>query len=154
MRHYPSDSPEAMARIVALALLADGAIDLSEIESLEQHDIVSRLGLDQSGFDKVVHEYAEDMLTYANYMPSGQLELDEDTISLLLGEIRNPLLREKLLRSMLDIVNADGRLAGGEAVLVSKAMKLWEIDLYEVSHGPALRSRRWPPQVKRFKTAA
>lgn len=154
MRNYPSDSPEAMARIVALALLADGAIDLSEIESLERHEIVSRLGLDQSSFDKVVHEFAEDMLTYAHRMPSGQLELDENAITLLLGEIRSPLLQKKLLRAMLDVVNADGRLAGSEAVLVSKAMKLWEIDLYEVSHGPALRSRRWPPQVKRFKTAA
>lgn len=143
-----------MARIVALALMADGAIDLSEIESLEQHDIVNRLGLDQSGFDKVVHEFTEDMLTYAHRMPSGQLELDQDATALLLGEIRNPMLQKKLLRALLDIVNADGRLAGGEALLVSKAMKLWEIDLYEVSHGPALRSRRWPPQVKRFKTAA
>ena len=153
MRNYPSDSPQAMARIVALALLADGAIDLSEIESLERHEIVSRLGLDQSGFDKVVHEFAEDMLIYANRMPSGQLELDQDATALLLGEIRNPLLQKKLLRAMLDVVNADGRLAGSEAVLVSKAMKLWEVDLYEVSQGHALRSRRWPPQVKRFKAA-
>ncbi|EXI81685.1 MAG: hypothetical protein AW12_02762 [Candidatus Accumulibacter sp. BA-94] len=29
MRKYPIDSPEAMARIVALALLADGALDHS-----------------------------------------------------------------------------------------------------------------------------
>ena len=154
MRHYPSDSPEAMARIAALALLADGAIDLSEIESLERHNIVDRLGLDQAGFDKVVHEFCEDMLTYAHRMASGQLELDQDAITQLLGDIRNPLLQKKLLRAMLDIVNADGRLAGSEAVLVSKAMKLWEIDLFEVSHVPTLRSRRWPPQVRRFKTAA
>ncbi len=139
MRHYPSDSPETMARIVALALMSDGAIDLSEIESLERHEIVERLGLDQPQFDKVVHEFCEDMLVYAHRSASGQLELDQDDITKLLGDIRNPLLQKKLLRAMLDIVNADGRLAGSEALLVSKAMKQWEIDLYEVSHAPALR---------------
>ena len=72
----------------------------------------------------------------------------------LLNEILDPLLQRKVLRAMLDIVNADGCLAGGEAVLVSQAMKLWAIDLYEVSHAPTIRSRRWPSQVKRFKTAA
>jgi uncharacterized tellurite resistance protein B-like protein len=154
MRHYPSDSPEAMARIVALVLMADGAIDLSEIETLDRHRTVAHLGLDQAGFDKVVHEFSEDMLTYAHRMPSGQLELDQDTMALLLGEIRNPLLQKKLLRTMLDIVNADGRLAGSEAVLVSKAMKLWEIDLYEILHVPAPRGRRWPPRVKSLKPAA
>ena len=32
MRHYPSDSPEAMGRLVALTLMADGAIDASELK--------------------------------------------------------------------------------------------------------------------------
>jgi hypothetical protein len=34
---------------------------------------------------------------------------------------------------MLDIVNADSKLSGGEAILVAEAMKYWGIDLYEVS---------------------
>ena len=153
MRHYPSDSPEATARVITLALLADGAIDLSELKTLEQHDIVNRLGLDNAGFDRVVHEFCEDMLIYAHRMPASHLELDLETITDLLDEIRDPLLQKKVLRAMLDIVNADGRLAGGEAVLVSQAMKRWVIDLYEVSHTPILPSRRWPSQVKCFKTA-
>lgn len=154
MRHYPSDSPEATGRIIALALLADGAIDLSELESMEHHDIVNHLGLDQERFDKVVHEFCEDMLLYAHRTSSGQLELDQEAITLLLADIRNPQLQKKLLRAMLDVVNADGRLAGGEAVLVSQAMKLWEIDLYEVSHVPTLRSRRLIPQTRGFNPAA
>lgn len=154
MRHYPSDSPEATGRIIALALLADGAIDLSELESMEHHDIVNHLGLDQERFDKVVHRFCEDMLLYAHRTSSGQLELDQEAITLLLADIRNPQLQKKLLRAMLDVVNADGRLAGGEAVLVSQAMKLWEIDLYEVSHVPTLRSRRLIPQTRGFNPAA
>ena len=50
MRQYPTDSPEASARIVALALLADGSIDLSEMESLQRHRIIGKLGFDQVWF--------------------------------------------------------------------------------------------------------
>jgi hypothetical protein len=154
MRHYRSNSPEATARVIALALLADGAIDLSELKALERHDIISRLGLDHTGFDRVVHEFCEDMLIYAHRMPSNELELDAETIVDLLDEIRDLLLQRKVLRAMLDIVNADGRLAGGEAVLVSQAMKLWDIDLYEVSHAPMVRIHGRSPQVQGSRKAA
>ncbi len=36
MRTYPTNSPEAAARIVALALLADGHLSLIEIDALER----------------------------------------------------------------------------------------------------------------------
>ena len=42
MRHYPTNSPEALARVVAIAMMADGAIDSSELKSLERHDIIKR----------------------------------------------------------------------------------------------------------------
>ncbi|HSG23716.1 MAG TPA: hypothetical protein VLA64_12250 [Azonexus sp.] len=48
MRNYPIDSPEAAARMVAIALMADGTIDLSERSLLERQQIVSRLGLKTS----------------------------------------------------------------------------------------------------------
>jgi uncharacterized tellurite resistance protein B-like protein len=133
MRHYPSDSPEAMGRLVALTLMADGAIDASELKQLDCKDIVRRLGLNDAGFDKLVHELCDDMLTSAHRTPAGQLELDVQNIDLLLSEVQHPLLQKQVLRMMLDIVNADNKLSGGEAVLVAEAMKFWGIDLYEVS---------------------
>ena len=129
MHHYPSDSPRAMTRLLALALLADGAIDLSELESLKRNDIINRLGLDQASFDKVIHEFCEDMLTYAHRMPSGQFELDQESIEHLLGDIRDPELQKQVLSAMLDIINSDRRLAGGEAALVVQAIKYWKLDL-------------------------
>ena len=78
MRHYPSDSPEAMGRLVALTLMADGAIDASELRQLDHTDTIRRLGLDEAGFDKVIHDLCNDMLTSAHRTPAGQLELDVD----------------------------------------------------------------------------
>ena len=129
MRHYPSDSPEAMTRVVALALLVDGAIDLSELETLRRNDIVSRLGIDHARFDKVIHEFCDDMLAYVNLKPSGQYELDPQSIGHLLADIEDPKLQKQVLSAMLDIVNADGNLARSETALVAQAIKQWELDL-------------------------
>ena len=60
----------------------------------------------------------------------------------MLGDIHDPLLQEKVLRSMLDIVNADGRLAGSEAIIVSKAMQRWDLDLLRTAHTHIPQVRR------------
>jgi uncharacterized tellurite resistance protein B-like protein len=146
MRYYPSNSPEAMARIIALALMADGAIDLSEIKSLQRHEISKNLDLDDRQFDKVVHDFCEDMMTFAHHAPSGQFELDQKSIDALLGEIQDPDLQNQLLSAMLHIVNAEGKLLSGEAVLVSRAMTRWGLDLRATSDS-------WEPQRALHKTA-
>ncbi len=133
MRHYPANSPEALARVVAIAMMADGAIDFSELKSLERHDIVRRIGLDQDGFDKVFYEYYADLSICAERLPSGQFELDGLTIGLLFDEIRDAQLQKKAVRAMLDIVNADRSLTGSEASLIAQALKQWDVALYEVS---------------------
>jgi uncharacterized tellurite resistance protein B-like protein len=147
MRNYPANSPESLARVVAIAMMADGAIDSSELKSLERHDIVKRLGLDNERFDQVFYEYYADMSVSADRLPSGQFELNAANVGLLLDEIRDPQLQKKVLRAMLDIVNADRRLTGSEASLIAQALKRWEIDLYEVSDN-SIPSHRLPlPKV-------
>ena len=153
MRHYPTNSPEALARVVAIAMMADGAIDSSELKSLERHDIINRLGLDHDRFDQVFYEYYEDLLSCAHRLPSGQFELDAVNIGLLLDEIRDPLLQKKALRAMLDIVNADRCLTGREAGLIAQALKHWGIDLYEVSDTSIPSHRLLLPKVAEIHLA-
>ena len=133
MRNYPSNSPEAAARIVVLALMADGTVDRSETQLLERQETIRRLGLDHEQFDKIFYEFSEDMLTKAQRLSSGGLELDAKSINKLLEEIRDPALQKKILRMMLDIVNADRRLTAGEASLIAQAQGNWDLDLCEVS---------------------
>ena len=133
MRNYLNDSPEAAARIVALALMADGTVDRSETQLLERQGIIRRLGLDHEQFDKIFYEFSEDMLSKAHRLASGQLELDALSINKLLEEISAPELQKNILRIMLDVVNADRRLTAGEASLIAQALRKWDIDLHEVS---------------------
>lgn len=129
MRHYPSNSQEAMARIISLALMADGAIDLTEIESMKRHEIIKCLGLNDRQFDKVFHDFCDDMMAFAHHGPSGQPELDHKTLDTLLGEIQDPQLQNRLLSAILNVVNSEGSLSVGEIRLVSRAMACWGLDV-------------------------
>lgn len=133
MRKYTNNSPEAGARIVALALMADGAIDRSEILLLERQNTFARLGLDSEQFDSIYYEYCTDMLASAKRNASGQLELDKPDIKALLAEISDPDLQKKILRIMLDIVNADHRLTAGEASMIALTLEHWNMHLSESS---------------------
>lgn len=133
MRHYPTNSPEAIGRIIAIALMADGAIDSGELAALEKKGVINKIGLNQDRFDQVFYEYCEDWLTSAQRRPAGQLELDVASLGLLFDEIRDPDLQKLALRSMLDIVNADRQLNGSEAILISQAFRHWQIERYEVT---------------------
>ena len=129
MRHYPSDSPQAMARLVVLALLADGIIDTRELDLLDDRGTIASLGLDSTSFDDVFYGFCADMLRTGQRMTSERLDLDENTIDRMLDEVRNPLLQKKTLRAMMDIVHADRHLAGGEAALIARVLKRWALDL-------------------------
>ena len=137
MRHYPSDSPQAMARLVVLALLADGIIDTSELDLLDDNRTIASLGLDSGSFDNVFYGFCADMLRTGQRMTSDRLDLDEDTIDRMLDEVRNPLLRKKTLRAMMDIAHADRQRAGGEAALIGGALKRWSIDPDRISAAAA-----------------
>ena len=129
MRNYTTDSAEAMSRVVALALLADGALDHCELASLEKHEIYGRLRIDTATLDQVIHEFCNDLMQCARAPNVGQIELDHELIDHLLGDIRSPALQKEALRAIVDIVNADGCLNGGEAILLSQAKHLWGLDL-------------------------
>ena len=144
MRHYPSDSPQAMARLVVLALLADGIIETSELDQLDDKGTIARLGLDSGSFDDVFYGLCADMLRTGQRMTSDRLDLDADTIDRMLDEVRDPLLRKTTLRAMMDIVHADRQLAGGEAALVARALKRWAVDLDQLSTAPAGANRLSP----------
>jgi len=141
VRRYTNNSPEAGARIVALALMADGIVDRNEILSVERQNMVDRLGLDNERFDAIYYEYCTDMLASAKRNASGLLELDERRTKALLKEISDAGLQRKILRMMLDIVNADYRLTANEATLISQTLRHWEIDLHALSESSVPRHR-------------
>ncbi len=134
MRSYTPDSPEAMARILALSMLADGGLDQSELEVVVTTKILDRIGMSPVNFDIVVKALCEDMLQSMRGYDYGKIELDRKAIDHLLAEIKSPQLQRLLLSVMLAVVDADDQLSDGEAVLIAQAMEVWQLDLHEVAH--------------------
>ncbi len=133
MRNYATDSPQAMARVVVLALMADGTVDRSELNLLKRQEIIRRLGLSPEQFDSISYEFFEDLLGHGQRHDSGQFVLTAEIVASVLEGVRDSALQQKALRLILAIVNADRCLTADEAGLIAQAQKHWKIDLLECS---------------------
>ena len=69
MRSYTPNSPEAMARIVCMCIMADSDIDASEFAEL-QPALYEAVGLNQTEFMRVLAHYLEDIVDDAGKEPS------------------------------------------------------------------------------------
>lgn len=136
MRHYQPDSAHAVARILSLALLADGAIDQSEIERLAKTRVLERLGIRINTFDEVMQDFYEDVMVSTDYFDAVQFRLTPETMDTLLDEIADPDCQSELLGIMLDLTTADGYLSDGERELLARAINRWGHD------------GRWPVKIK------
>jgi hypothetical protein len=125
MRSYPRNSPEAAARIVALALLADGHLSRSELDLLEQRKAARALGLAHDGLHRVLHTLCDDLLAGADQNWADACKVDPDTLSQLLNEVDDAALQLKVMRLCVDVVNADQHVAEGESVVLSAVLDHW-----------------------------
>jgi hypothetical protein len=135
MRIYPADSPEAMARLVTIALIADDSVSPDEIEQLHRDDLLACIGIDRDRFDAVYYEVHEDMLECGTRLPDGRLTLDSGTIGRLLDDIGRPELQLLMVRTIRAIGQADRIMTGSETELLGMAMRRWGVDLFEPGIG-------------------
>ena len=61
LRPYPANSPRAMARLVVLALLADGQLDERELAALERRGAFAALGISREDFVQVLYDFCADV---------------------------------------------------------------------------------------------
>ncbi|MFM0298940.1 TerB family tellurite resistance protein [Paraburkholderia sediminicola] len=125
MRTYPRNSPQAAARIVALALTSDGHVSSAEEHALESLDIAGELGLAPAQFAQIVQALCEDQ-SLANTPftpPVGQV--DAALLVTLIDEIDDPALRRKVIRLCIAVTIADNYLADGEIALLAAVFNAW-----------------------------
>ena len=125
MRHYETDSPQAAARVLALALLADGGLDEAELRSLARNDLVRQLGISDEAFETVLRNYVQDVLQGTTYIDGMHLRLSSEIMRSLLDDIRDPEMQCMLLGAIRAIAHANGEIAAGEAALLAAAAERW-----------------------------
>ena len=125
MHAYPTNSPEAVSRILALTMIVDGHVSPSEVRAMHRAEFLQQVQVDDDTFDRTLRELCEDLLDAAANRRAGMVEIDPALMDGLLLEIRDPLLQICLWKTMVDIVQADGHLDGRETTLVRRAARAW-----------------------------
>jgi len=122
MRTYPTNSALAAGRVLALTMISDGNVALSELKAIYRSHILEHVGLKDEDFDAVLHDLCHDLLLTARH---GAVQIDPDLIDCFLDEIDEPVLRRKMLQAMWQLADADGWLADSEAVVLNRAAIRW-----------------------------
>jgi len=125
MRTYPANSPQAAARIVALAMLSDGHLSKLELDVLDRLDVDRQLGLSRADLHRVVHGFCEDLLGATHLSWSDACRVDACTLAALMAEIDDPALRRRLLQLCVSVVEADHHVSDGESLMLVAAVEHW-----------------------------
>ena len=141
MRTYPNNSPQAAARIVALAMQADGHLCKTELDALDCVDVHTQLGLPPAELHAIVHALCEDLLSSSHGSWEAACRVDSGTLAALLAEIDDPALRVKVLRLCLTVIAADEHLADGETLILTALVEHWGL------HRETKPPQRLPPDA-------
>lgn len=127
MRTYPVNSPQAAARLLAMALVADGNYALSEIKTLDRLDAARQLGLPPQDLKAVIETFCEDLLLGARGAWLGSSQIDPATRQQLLDEVTDTALRSTIVALCEAVVEADGHLADGETAMLDSLTRAWRL---------------------------
>ena len=122
-RRYPRNSPQAAARIVALALIANGEIkpsELAELEAVHAHDL---LGLTRLEWHDVVHGLCAELLWSAT--AGSDCLIDSAMIDRMLCDVDDVTLQRLVLRLCAAVINADRQVDEGESIVLRAAINHW-----------------------------
>ena len=128
MRSYPLNSPQAAARIVTLAMLADRRLGSEEMLMLDYLRAPEQLGLSVHQLDVVVEAFRHDLGVSPPAESSNWADaclVDPRTMEQLMAEIDDPALRRKVLRICVSVVEADGRVHDSESIVLNAAVEQW-----------------------------
>lgn len=125
MRPYANNSPQAVARLLALSMLIDGVADEVEYEMLEHHGVLDGLGLSRIEIDAVIQDIYEDLDLGVAMARTLDQRLTAGDLSRLVAEVTEPSVRQLVLRGMMRIAVANDEISAGEGRLIREALLQW-----------------------------
>jgi hypothetical protein len=123
MRTYPVNSPEAAARVLAMAMVADGQYSLTEMRALDRQHAPALLGLSPEAFKGVVDDFCHALLQAGGGQWTGSV--DPAIRDQLMREITDPHLQDQILLQCEGLMLSDGHLANGEVELMDALSAAW-----------------------------
>jgi uncharacterized tellurite resistance protein B-like protein len=142
MRTYPTNSPQAAARIVALTLVADGHVSSTELAVLERVGAYRQLGITVAEMQTVLQDFCEDLLAGHRSTWTDACHIEPRTLAQLMAEIDDPALRMSVLRLCVAVAEADDHVADGESIVLVAAVENWGL------HRQMLEERSVPEELR------
>ncbi|NLR75783.1 MULTISPECIES: hypothetical protein [Leeia] len=131
MKHYALNSPEAMARILAMMIITDADVHPHEIELLDELNIYDVIGISRESFTQVFHDYLGDLSDEMDAEGHVQLvssaRLDE-----MLDCVTDPKKRLLTAAILLDISKSDHDLSEVEIAVFQHILAHWHITLDDI----------------------
>lgn len=130
MRPYTVDSPQAMARILAMLLISSEHVGDKEFDQLEALDFYDILGVTHTDFIQILHAYCEEVSDDA---VDGTIHLiDLERINGLLDEVSDPKKRLITAAIALDVVKADREIDEAEMAIFTHMLDYWHMTLDDI----------------------
>lgn len=123
LRPYPRNSGEAAARVVALALIANGRIKAVEAAALDALDAPARLGLTLSQWHDVIDDLCTDLLGTARC--GNEIRIPSAMLDSVLDQVDDGDSRRLVLRMCSAVVQADSQIDDGESFVLLAAIERW-----------------------------
>ncbi|HQX05405.1 MAG TPA: hypothetical protein PKZ19_01335 [Zoogloea sp.] len=131
MRSYSTNSPEALARLVAMAILADGRLDNREVDWIKHNDTAALLGVDRDTLIQVLLDCCRDVINEAEQ--ERVFLLEDHRLARLADDLTDPALQKVALSAMLILAKSDGSVTEGEETLLRFLMSRWGLSLEDLA---------------------
>lgn len=128
MKVYPENSPQAMARVLAMTMITDAKLADQELEIMDHLFLYEVLDISKAEFAEVVKHYCDDLLVADPAQAKLNL-MDRARIDAVLAPVTDPHKRFQTAQMIANIIRADGHLHDAELALFRHVLQTWNLTL-------------------------
>jgi uncharacterized tellurite resistance protein B-like protein len=132
MKTLPDDSPEALARVLAMMIVTDAELDPRELDMLEQLDAFDRIGITRERFRATAQQYCAELGSRMGDRAWLHLS-DVMLIDEILRPVQGTAQRLLVARLCAAIITADGRVHDIERLVFDHMLARWGLTRASVS---------------------
>lgn len=121
MQTLPPDSPEALARVLAMFTVADRQLDAEELRTLERLNAFERVGTTRQRFLRTVAGFSAALGGPHCWMRLSDLQLVDE----VLDGVRDKQQRLTVARLAAAIITANGRIDETERIVFDQMLLRW-----------------------------
>ena len=129
MKKYLDNSPEAMARVLVLQMIANANTSVEELDRLEELDVYQLLEIDRKNFIQVLEKYCNDVSDEADDGDGHTSLITVERVNDALDCITDRKKQLLVAALSLDIFRADHELSEVEIVIFKHLLQHWHLTL-------------------------